>query len=437
VASETPAKTEWIAYPYVAKGAITEVDGKIKAGGKTTWISHMAACVLEGTPFIGEPTTRTKILFLTEQQPASFRKVLERAGLTTQEDLYILPWHEVAGVPWSEVARQATEKAVELGAGVIMVDTLGQFAGLRGDRENDAGAAQEAMRPLQEAAARGLAVVLTRHERKGGGEVGESGRGSSAFGGAVDIILSIRRAEGNVRPTVRVIESLSRFEETPDKLAIELTPEGYRSLGDATAFAEKEASKTVLDILPAKAENAMTMNDLLDEAKEHDVKRTTAQEAISGLVDQRKVTRIGAGKKGDPYLYFLSAGTPPSDTAERNTEQEKQSAPVYEKHPADTPGDSGRKNTSPEEPTSVNVDSVKHVHHEQLNVVEVLEEIASPGSEAGQGVELLRNGEIGEGDAVEWITKAILHRRSGSWAGWEQHASATREALRQKEHDDD
>src|ERR671910_2303983 len=30
VASITPAETEWIAYPYVAKGAITEVDGKIK-----------------------------------------------------------------------------------------------------------------------------------------------------------------------------------------------------------------------------------------------------------------------------------------------------------------------------------------------------------------------------------------------------------------------
>jgi len=427
VASETPAETEWIAYPYVAKGAITEVDGKIKAGGKTTWISHMAACVLEGTPFMGEPTTRTKMLFLTEQQPASFRKVLERAGLTTQEDLYVLPWHEVAGVPWSEVARQATEKAVELGTGVMMVDTLGQFAGLRGDRENDAGAAQEAMRPLQEAAARGLAVVLTRHERKGGGEVGESGRGSSAFGGAVDIILSIRRAEGNVRPTVRVIESLSRFEETPDKLVIELTPEGYRSLGNATAFAEKEARRAILEIVPATAENAITMNDLLGKAEVHDLKRTAAQEALRGLVEQGKVTRIGAGKKGDAYRYFLSAGTPSPRTAERNTEQEEQSTAVRGKHSAATP----------EKPPSVEVDDIDDVHRERLTAVEALEEIAYPGSEAGQGVELLRSGEIGEEEAVEWITKAILHDRSGSWVGWERHASATREALRRKEHEDD
>ena len=437
VAAATPAKTEWLAYPYLAKGVITEVDGKIKAGGKTTWISHVAACVLEGAPFMGEPTTRTKVLFLTEQQPASFRKVLERAGLTMQEDLYILPWHEVAGMPWSEVAGHATEKAVELGAGAIMVDTLGQFAGLRGDRENDAGAAQEAMMPLQVAAARGLAIVLTRHERKGGGEVGESGRGSSAFGGAVDIILSIRRAEGNVRPTVRVIESLSRFEETPDKLVIELTPQGYRSLGDATAFAEKEAREAILDIMPAKAENAITMGDLVDKAKEHDVKRTTAQETVLALIEQGTVMRIGAGKKGDPYLHFLSAGTLSLNTSERNKEQEEQSAPVHGNHSAETPGGTGRKNVSPEEPPSVDVDSVNHVHREQLTVVEVLEEIARPGSEAGQGVELLRNGEFSEEEAVEWVTKAILHDRSGSWVGWERHASATREALRRKEHEDD
>jgi hypothetical protein len=437
VAAATPAETEWIAYPYLASGAITEVDGKIKAGGKTTWISHMAACVLEGAPFMGEPTTRTKMLFLTEQQPASFRKVLERAGLTLQEDLYILPWHEVAGMPWSEVAHHATEKALELGAGAILIDTLGQFAGLRGDRENDAGAAQAAMQPLQEAAARGLAVVLTRHERKGGGEVGESGRGSSAFGGAVDIILSIRRSEGNVRPSVRVIESLSRFEVTPGRLVIELTPEGYRSLGDATAFAEKEAREAILDIMPAKAENAITMGDLVDKAKEHDVKRTAAQEALHALMEQGTVMRIGAGKKGDPYLHFLSAGTLSLDTAGRNKEQEEQSTPVHEKHSAETPAGSGRKNYSPEMPPSVNVDSLNHVHREQLTIVEVLEEIARPGSEAGQGVKLLRNGEIGEEDAVEWITKAILHRRSESWVGWEQHASATREALERSERDDD
>jgi hypothetical protein len=326
VAAETPAKTKWAAFPYLAMGAITEVDGKIKAGGKTTWISHMASCILQGKPFMGENTTKMCAVFLTEQPLASFRKVLERAGLTEHEDLFVLHWHDVAGLEWYEVARCAMEKAEEVGAGALFVDTLGQFAGIRGDGENSAGEAHRAMQPLQEAAAKGLAVCITRHERKGGGEVGESGRGSSAFGGAVDIILSIRRADGNVRPTVRVIESLSRFEETPDKLVIELTPDGYRSLGDATAFAEQEAHQAILEVLPAKAEHALISSDLFDKLKEQDIKRTSAQTALERLINEGGVVRTGAGKRGDPYRYYRpekdsADTTSPSGTKSLEDEQ--------------------------------------------------------------------------------------------------------------------
>ena len=69
------------------------------------------------------------------------------------------------------------------------------------------------------------------------------------------MILSMRRGEGNTRPTVRIIESLRRFDETPSKLVIELTDDGYKSSGDATAFAEKEAMTAILELLPSKEEN--------------------------------------------------------------------------------------------------------------------------------------------------------------------------------------
>jgi AAA domain len=189
VAGVTPREVPWKARPWAAGGAITEIDGKIKRAGKTTFAFHMVGCILDGKPFMGEPTEKSKVVCLTEQSPTSFRKVLERAGLTDTEDLLVLHWHDTIGLEWPEVAKAAADKAVEFGAEVLVVDTLlGQFAGIRGDSENSSGAAQEVMQPLQEAAARGLAVVITRHERKGGGEVGESARGSSAFGGAVDII---------------------------------------------------------------------------------------------------------------------------------------------------------------------------------------------------------------------------------------------------------
>jgi hypothetical protein len=304
VAEETPEEVDWIARPWLAKGAITEVDGKIKAAGKTTFVSHKVACIVDGRPFMGEPTTKTKVVWLTEQSPATFRKVLERANLTDRDDVVVLHFHDAMGMEWGDVARMATDKALEIGGNLLVVDTLGQFAGIKGDGENNAGAAQEAMRPLQEAAAKGLAVEFTRHERKGGGEVGESGRGSSAFGGAVDVIMTLRRGEGNTRPSVRIVEALSRFDETPDKVVVDLTENGYRNLGDASAFAEKEARDAIVEILPAMPEHAMATADVLDRLGKQGIKRTVATEALATLAGAGTIERLGKGQKGSPYRYY-------------------------------------------------------------------------------------------------------------------------------------
>ena len=74
----------------------------------------MVAKALDGLPFMGEPTAETNAIFLTEQPPASFRKVLERAGLEDREDLLILHWHDTRGMPWEAVARAAADKALEV-----------------------------------------------------------------------------------------------------------------------------------------------------------------------------------------------------------------------------------------------------------------------------------------------------------------------------------
>jgi hypothetical protein len=304
VAKATPREVPWVVRPWVAKGAITEIDGPIKRAGKTTLVSHMVGGILDGKPFMGEPTAKCNVVWLTEQSATTFCKVLERAGLTDSEDLLILPWADTIGLEWLEVAKAAAGKAVEFGADVLVVDTLAQFAGLRGDSENSVGAAQEAMQPLQEAAARDLAVIITRHERKGGGEVGESARGSSAFGGAVDIIMSVRRPQGEARPTVRVIESLSRFDETPDKLIVELTDDGYRSLGDDSAFAEREAMSAIVELLPVRVEKAMPTRDVLAKLLVQGIKRTVATKALTKLATAGTVRRIGEGKRGSPYCLF-------------------------------------------------------------------------------------------------------------------------------------
>ena len=199
IETETAATVDWIASPWGAAGAITELDGKVKAAGKTSWLLAMCRAILDGEPFMGEPTSKTPIVYLTEQNSTTFRVAMERAGLLGRDDFVVLSWADTVSARWEVVVQEAVSECKRRGARLLVVDTMAQFAGLHGDSENNAGNALEAIRPLQLGAAQGLGVVFSRHERKSGGEVGDSGRGSSAFGGAVDTILSLRRPEGRTR----------------------------------------------------------------------------------------------------------------------------------------------------------------------------------------------------------------------------------------------
>jgi hypothetical protein len=326
IAVITSAEPVFVAEPWAAEGALLEIDGKIKSAGKTTFCTYMCRSILDGRDFMGRPTRRSPIVYLSEQSPATFREALRRADLLDRDDFRVLFWHDAIGTPWPAVIQAARTEASRIGARVLAVDTLGQFAGVKGDAENNAGAALEAVAPLQEAAAvDGLAVIILRHERKGGGDVGDSGRGSSAFAGAVDVVLRVRRSEGGARPGIRVLDALSRFDQTPDTLVIELTDAGYVALGDTGAVAAEEARVAVLAAAPQTEEEALREAELVLAA---DVKRTVGQAAIREHLEAGRLCRAGEGKRGDPFRYWRPGdGETASAASREEAAAESNSAP--------------------------------------------------------------------------------------------------------------
>jgi hypothetical protein len=301
IAAENPNTVTWLAEPWVAAGSITELTGKIKLAGKTTFATHMSRAVLEGTEFLGKPTTKGPVLYLTEQTPASFREAMARAGLLGRKDFNVLFWADTLEMAWPDVARAAQDECKRCGARLMVVDTLPQFSGLVGEEENTAGSALQAMRPLQQAAGQGIGVLVVRHDRKAGGEVGDSARGSSASGGAVDSLISLRRPEGNVRRALRIIRGVSRFGGVPDQLMVELGADGYVALGDATDVAAQEAERVILTAAPDSEAEALTLDEMINGTG---VKRSSGQRAIENLVKTGRLSRAGKGKKLDPYRFF-------------------------------------------------------------------------------------------------------------------------------------
>jgi AAA domain/DnaB-like helicase N terminal domain len=300
-AAEAGQKVEWIVKGLVAKGAITELGAKIKTG-KTTLLLAMVRAVVDGRTFLSFSTLKTPVLYLTEQPAVSFRQAMDRADLLTRDDFLLLTYTDTRGISWPDVAFAAVNECKRRAASLIVVDTLSQFAGLTGDRENNSGDALEAMGPLQIAAAEGIGVVVIRHERKSGGDVGESGRGSSAFAGVVDIVLSLRKHEGNSPKTRRVLQSLSRFSETPTDLLIELRDGVFVALGDPGEAAVKDAKKSILATAPKIESDAVALTQLAGDAG---VSRRTGQRAIDELFREGIFAKLGRGKKGDPFRYFI------------------------------------------------------------------------------------------------------------------------------------
>jgi len=287
----------WFAQGILGGGLITEFDGAAKRAGKTTFLLGMVRALLTGMEFIGQPTTYSPVLYLTEQSPASFRRNLARAGLLDRNDLRALHWPRAVGHDWEYIVERSRYAAQQMGARVLIVDTLGQFSGIRGEEENRSGVAMEKMEALQAITVEGLAVLVSRHDRKSGGEVGTSGRGSSAWGGVADIILHLQRLQGEQegKEKQRLLEGIGRFEEAPEKLLIELVPgsEGepydYRVVGEAGEVRRESLRAEVMASMPVgREETAPTFTELRQEigVREIELRRTLRELEAEGLIER-------------------------------------------------------------------------------------------------------------------------------------------------------
>lgn len=101
------------AAPFLVFGAITELDGKPKTAGKTTFVLALARAILDGLPFLGQASVKGPIVMLTEQPPSSLKAALVRAGLAGRDDFMLLSWADAAGTPWPEIVAGAEAKCAE------------------------------------------------------------------------------------------------------------------------------------------------------------------------------------------------------------------------------------------------------------------------------------------------------------------------------------
>jgi hypothetical protein len=281
----------------LARGTVVELDAYPKHG-KTRFTLDAIWSQLTGRPFLGEPTISAPVLYLTEEGLITWSEALLGAGLRSSEcgsfDWMSLLEVERKPGDWAELCALLRDYCTERGVGLLVVDTLARWAGVAD--EDDAVEMAAAVMPLRLIAAANVAVLFLRHDRKGGGAVGQSGRGSSAATGEADHIVHLQLKSGTSENAARQreLEAIGRLTGMTGKIIIELGPDGhYRLASDAPDAGKRGAREAVLSLLPEERGSAWTMKECMGacDAKEATLRRALEELIAEGLVHAEK----GAG----------------------------------------------------------------------------------------------------------------------------------------------
>ncbi len=220
---EGHARTQWVARPFAAVGALTILAGT-PMSGKTTFLVQLARRVLEGP--VRRELRRGAVVYLTNEGPNTFARALLAGGLDKRvlPALSILHAEDVEEQTWGALLRAACDRCAAVGARLLVIDGLERFSGRAGPQDVDPG-------PLLRAAARGVSVVGACQLPPSDAGTAGSPVALGSFGSAADTILRLQRAPSAQGRAMGGIEAWSRFEEVPDRITYELTGRGLVPVG--------------------------------------------------------------------------------------------------------------------------------------------------------------------------------------------------------------
>jgi len=302
-----PFIPEWLWEGYVARGNITLLTSRWKAG-KTTLLAGLLRSLGAGGTFLGVHCAKAAAIVVSEELPTHWSARQRFIPIGPHVRLSSRPFR---GRPtteeWEELVRLAELERQRGALDLFAVDPLATF--LPGRSDSDPATLMDLLLPLRRLAGLGVAVVVLHHPRKENAEEGSRARGSGALLGFVDVILEIDRlsrlpCDANRRKLI----ALSRHPLTPSSLVFEWSPgtADFRVIPDLSATRYEENWKQVESILAARA-SASTHKELLSDwpADEPCPSARQLYQWLSRAFAEKRVVRTGAGTRYEPYRFRL------------------------------------------------------------------------------------------------------------------------------------
>lgn len=294
----------WRWYGYAAVGHVTLFTGLWKAG-KTTLLAHLLAAFEHGGDLAGT-VTPGRVLVVSEESAALWQRRITDLSIGDHAEFLIRPFKlRPTQRLWEQFIEHLAGLAERHSYAVVIFDTLSTLWPVT--NENDAAETLTALTPLHRITEAGAAVLLVHHPRKSEGDQGQASRGSGALPGFVDIIIELRRFDPQRREDRRrVLTTYSRFDETPGKVVIELTDDGYTTVGTKAESTRRDRLEVVAELLP-DTEPGLTAAEVRDAWPDDGIPKPGLRSLHADLLygyEQRRWQRTGEGKKGDAFRFL-------------------------------------------------------------------------------------------------------------------------------------
>jgi len=281
---------DWVLEDMLPAGGISLFAGKPKSG-KSTLARGLAVAIARGEQFLGRTTTKGPVLYLgLEEKRSEVRKHFHALGASGEEGIHV----HIAPAPVQAIA--AAQRAIaQYQPVLVIIDPLLRFTRVKD--ANDYAQVNNALEPvLTLARESGAHLMLVYHSGKSDkADLVDSALGSTAFAGSVDTLLVYKRTE-----RYRILATVQRYGPELPETVIEWDAERRSvSLGTERSKAETERLKT--EILSHLKPGTGLTEDQICEAVEG--KQAIKRSALRELLKEGKLSREGAGKRGDPYIY--------------------------------------------------------------------------------------------------------------------------------------
>jgi hypothetical protein len=246
-----------------------------------------------------------KTIIVTEEPRSLWARRAQRYDFGGQVYFFSRPFR---GTPtpdqWHAFIDQILRMHDEHGFDLLVIDPLAPL--LKG--ENNARDMLDVLMPLATLTERGMAVLVLHHPARGNHPVGQAARGSGALLAHVDISIEMRHPGGDPNTRRRRFFALSRHEETPRQLTLELNADAtdYQTVVETTKDGF-DSAWPILCMIFEDAEQKLTRLEVFNEWPEDYEKpsRTALCNYLDHAVKNSLLACEGTGRKADPFRYWF------------------------------------------------------------------------------------------------------------------------------------